>query len=70
MTPGIIDDTQIKGRAVEMEEDRQKMLIGHYKIQKGTEVYDRKPKLFKLQLSIYIYIKLQWRTALGLVANG
>lgn len=53
-----------------MEEDRQKMLIGHYKIQKGTEVYDRKPKLFKLQLSIYIYIKLQWRTALGLVANG
>lgn len=56
MIPGIIDDTQIEVRAVGMGEDRQKMLMYHYKIQKGTEVYDPKPKIFKLQLIIYIYI--------------
>ena len=56
MTPGIIDNTQIEIRAVEMEEDRQKMLTDHDKIQKGAEVYDPKPKIFKLQLVLYIYI--------------
>jgi hypothetical protein len=43
--PGIIDNTQREVRAVEMEEGRQRMFIDNYKIQKGTEVYDLKPKI-------------------------
>lgn len=48
MTPGLTGDTQREVRAVEMGSGRQKVLIDHPKIQKGTEVYSLKSKISKL----------------------